>query len=78
VGDKIHCLVFGFTNEKNCLRFFRFFFNTAKYLVYQIHFWWDQSSEMMQILLSLSKDNTCVLSQESETTQIQYFWVFKF
>jgi hypothetical protein len=31
-----------------------------------------------RILVSLSKDNTCVLSQESETTQIWYFWVFKF
>jgi hypothetical protein len=30
-----------------------------------------------RILVSLSKDNTCVLSQESETTQIRYFWVFK-
>jgi hypothetical protein len=31
-----------------------------------------------RILVSLSKYNTCVLSQESETTQIQYFLVFKF
>jgi hypothetical protein len=76
VGEKIHCLIFGFTNEKEirlCL-----FFNTAKYLMYQILFWWDQSSETIENTFSLSKDDTCVLSQESETTQIQYFWVFKF
>jgi hypothetical protein len=55
-----------------------FLFNTAQYLVYQINFWWDQSSERMQNTFLLSKDNMCVLSQESETTQIRYFWVFKF
>jgi hypothetical protein len=76
VGEKIHCLIFGFTNEKkNCLRFF---FNTARYLVYQINFWWDRSSETIQNTFSLSKDDTCLLSQESETTQIRSFWVFKF
>jgi hypothetical protein len=46
--------------------------------VYQINVWWDQSSEMIKNIFSLSKDNTFLLSQKSETTQIRYFWVFKF
>jgi hypothetical protein len=59
--------------KKKCLHFFRFFFNTSKYLVYQIIFLWDHSSETIQNTFSLSKDDTCLLSQESETTQIHYF-----
>jgi hypothetical protein len=59
-------------SKKIVFVFFLFLFNTAKYLAYQRCFW------QYRILVSLSKYNTCVLSQESETTQIQYFWVFKF
>jgi hypothetical protein len=73
VGEKIHCLRFGFTNEKKVFVFSRFFFNTAKYVFGGI-----SHLEQYRTLVSLSNKNTCVLSQESETTQIQYCWVFKF
>jgi hypothetical protein len=45
VGEKIHCLGFGFTSAKKNVFDFVFFFNTGKYLVYQRRFWWDEPSE---------------------------------
>jgi hypothetical protein len=75
VGEKIHCLGFGFTNEKNV-----FVFSSIQSNILYIKDIFGGISHLRQyrILVSLSKDNMCVLSQESETTLKQYFWVFKF
>jgi hypothetical protein len=77
VGEKIHCLGFGFTNEKIIIFVF---FSSIRQNILCIKYVFGGISHLRQykILVSLSKDNTCALSQESETTQIQYFWVFKF
>jgi hypothetical protein len=44
---------------------FVFFFNAAKYLVYQIGFWWDQSSEKIQITcLTFQRQYMCIVSRK--------------
>jgi hypothetical protein len=76
VGEKIHCLVYWIYKLKKCLCFFCFFFNTAKYLVYQIRFRWDQSSEMIQNnSLTFQRRYMCIVSGKWDNTNTVFLGI---